>query len=49
MQLKQLSDQALRAMNNLLVLFKTIKLDIETKLLLFDRMLAPILLYSFEL
>ena len=49
MQLKQLSDQALRAMNNLLVLFKTIKLDTETKLLLFDRMLAPILLYSFEL
>ena len=33
---KTLSDQALRAMNNLLILFKKIKLDIKTKLLLFD-------------
>jgi len=30
-------------------LFQKIKLDIKTKLLLFDRMVAPILLYSSEL
>jgi len=33
---KTLSDQALRTMNNLLILFKKIKLDIKTKLFLFD-------------
>ena len=46
---KTLSDKALRTMNNLVVLFKQKKLDIKTKLLLFDRMVAPILLYSSEL
>ena len=42
---KTLSDKALRAMNNLVVLFKKIKLDIKTKVLLFDRMVALIVLF----
>ena len=45
---KSLSDQALRAMNNLLSLFTRINLDVKTKLSLFDRMVVPIILYGSE-
>ena len=43
-----LNDQALKAMNSLLSLFKKVPTDIKTKLLLFDRMVSPILLYAAE-
>ena len=46
---KSLSEQALRAMNNLLSLFTRIPLDIKTKLSLFDTMVVPIILYSSEI
>ena len=45
---KSLSEQALRAMNNLLSLFTRINLDVKTKLLLFDRLVVPIILYGSE-
>ena len=45
---KSLSDQALRAMNNLLSLFTRINLDVKTKLLLFDMIVVPIILYGSE-
>ena len=45
---KSLSDQALRAMNNLFSLFTRINLDVKTKLSLFDRMVVPIILYGSE-
>ena len=41
-----LHDQALRDMSNLLFLFKKVKVDIKTELLLFDVMVSPILLYG---
>ena len=37
-----LNDQALKAMNSLLSLFKKVPTDIKTKLLFFDRMVSPI-------
>ena len=43
-----LNDQALKAMNGILSLFKKVSIDIKTKLLLFDRMVSPILLYAAE-
>ena len=43
-----LNDQAVKAMNGLLSLFKKVPIDIKTKLLLFDRMVSPILLYAAE-
>ena len=43
-----LNDQALKAMNGLLSLFKKVPTDITTKLLLFHRMVSPILLYAAE-
>ena len=43
-----LNDQALKAMNGILSLFKKVPIDIKTKLLLFDRMVSPILLYAAE-
>ena len=46
---KSLSEQALRAMNNLLSLFTRIPLDVKTKLSLFDTMVVPIILYSSEI
>ena len=45
---KALSDQALRAANNLLGLFQSVYFDIKTKLALFDALVTPILLYSAE-
>jgi hypothetical protein len=45
---KTLSDQALKAYNNLLSVFSRIKLDIKTKLSLFDSLVVPILLYGSE-
>lgn len=42
------SEQALRAMNNHLVLFKRVKFDIKTKAMLFDRMIVSIIFYSLE-
>lgn len=45
---KSLSEQASKAMHNLLGVFKRIPLDIKTKLALFDRMITPILLYGSE-
>ena len=45
---KALSDQALRAVNNLLGLFRRVYFDIKTKLALFDALVTPILLYNAE-
>ena len=45
---KALSDQALRAANGLLALFKRLSFDIKTKLSLFDSLVTPILLYGAE-
>ena len=45
---KALSDQALRAANGLLALFKRLSFDIMTKLSLFDSLVTPILLYGAE-
>ena len=45
---KTLSDQALRAANGLLALFKRLSFDIKTKLSLFDSLVTPILLYGAE-
>ena len=45
---KALSDQALRAVNNLLGLFQRVHFDIKTKLALFDSLETPILLYGVE-
>ena len=46
---KALHDQASRAMNNLLLLFKKLSFDVKTKLSLFDKLISPILLYGSEL
>jgi hypothetical protein len=43
-----LSEQALKAYHNLLLLFDRIDFDIKTKLYLFDSMVVPILLYGSE-
>lgn len=45
---KALSDQALKAYNSLLSVFTRVKLDIKTKLSLFDSMVVPIILYGSE-
>ena len=45
---KALHDQALRAYNNLLCIFDKVKLDVRTKLSLFDSMIVPILTYGSE-
>ena len=45
---KALSDQALKAANNLLALFKRMSFDVRTKLKLFDSLVSPILLYGSE-
>ena len=45
---KALSDQALRATNCLLSLFKRVSLDLKTKISLFDSLVTPILLYGSE-
>ena len=45
---KALSDQALKAANNLLALFKRMSFDVRTKLKLFDSLESPILLYGSE-
>ena len=46
--IKALSDQALKAANQLLALFKRMSFDVRTKLRLFDSLVSPILLYSSE-
>jgi hypothetical protein len=46
---KALHDQALRAYHNLMLLFDKVKFDVKTKLLLFDTMVVPILLYGSEI
>lgn len=43
-----LQEQALKAYHNLLSLFDKVNFDVKTKLLLFDRMIVPILLYGSE-
>ena len=43
-----LSDQALKALNGLYSMFSRVYMDVKTKLLLFDRMVLPILLYCAE-
>ena len=45
---KALSDQALKAANNLLALFKRMSFEVRTKLKLFDSLVSPILLYGSE-
>ena len=45
---KALSDQALRATNCLLSLFKRVSFDLKTKISLFDSLVTPILLYGSE-
>ena len=45
---KSLNEQALRAYNNLLRLFDKLKLDVKTRLSLFDSMIVPILTYGSE-
>ena len=46
--IKALSDQALKATNQLLALFKRMKFDVKTKLRLFDSLVSPIILYASE-
>ena len=46
---KTLSQQALVAYNNILSIFSRVKLDMKTKLSLFEAMVVPILLYGSEL
>ena len=46
--IKALSDQALKAANQLLALFKRMSFDVRTKLRLFDSLVSPILLYASE-
>ena len=48
MTTKMLSDQAARAANNLLALFKRLSFDVKTKLALFDSFVMPIILYGAE-
>jgi hypothetical protein len=45
---ESLNEQALKAYNHLISIFSRIKLDIKTKLLLFDSMVAPIITYGCE-
>jgi len=40
-----LNQQALRAFNHLLSLFYRVKMDVKTKLTMFDTLVVPILLY----
>ena len=46
---KALNEQALRAFNTLLFVFKNVSLDITLKLSLFDKLVSPILLYGSEI
>ena len=45
---KALSEQALKAANQVLALSKRMRFDIKTKLKLFDSLVSPILLYASE-
>jgi len=45
---KILNEQALRAYHHLLSIFSRVKLDVKTKLSLFDSLVAPIILYGSE-
>ena len=44
-----LNEQALKAYNHLLSIFSRVKLDIKTKLALFDSLVVPILLYGSDI
>ena len=46
--MKSLSDQALRAVNSLYSIFYRMEFNVKTKLILFDRMVQPILYYCAE-
>jgi hypothetical protein len=46
--LTALSEQALKAINGLYSIFSRVQFDVKTKLLLFDRMVSPIVLYCSE-
>ena len=46
--IKALSDQALKAANQLLALFRRMSFDVRTKLRLFGSLVSPILLYASE-
>jgi len=45
---KTLNEQALKAYNHLLSIFSRVKLDVKTKLLLFDSLVVPIITYGCE-
>ena len=45
---KALSEQALKAANQLLALSKRMSFDVKTKIKLFDSLVSPILLYASE-
>ena len=45
---KTLNEQALKAYNNLISIFSRVKLDVKTKLLLFDSLVVPIITYGCE-
>lgn len=47
--LKDLFDQALKAINGLYSVFSRLKLNMKSKLMLFDRMISPILLFCSEI
>ena len=46
--IKALSDQALKAANQLLALFKRMSFDVQTQLRLFDSLVSPLPLYASE-
>jgi hypothetical protein len=46
---KTLHEQALKAYNNLLSVFNRVKIDLKTKLSMFDTLVVPILLYGSEI
>ena len=46
---KILNDQALKAYNYLLSIFSRVKLDVKTKLSLFDSLVTPIIMYGSEI
>jgi hypothetical protein len=46
--MKSLSEHALKGVNSLYLIFPRIKFAVKTKLLLFDRMVEPKLLYCAE-
>ena len=47
--IKTLANQSLKAISGLYSIFSRLKFDVKTKLMLFDRMVEPILLYCSEI